>query len=334
VDGKMYFALQIPSGLSLLAFRDPNALVQGLNTVPVDQRPPVLPVHIAFQIMVAIGFALLGLSVWLGLSWWRRREMPGSRTFLLGSILAGPGAVVAMEAGWVVTELGRQPWIVYGIMRVDQAVTAARGLPIVLVTLVGVYIVLPGRHRVRPASNPCAQADRACVVTAADAILILLWAGLTAYALFGGADFGAGFWDLLGGGRRTDTVRTLIEDTIGPVWEANHVWLIFALVVVWTAFSAEQRLAAQELRRLASSDLAPRSGSPYIWHVRPDLEGNRGRATRCRRHQQPGDRKLARNLASDRRAAHHECPGQTRATKPHRTGNGPPFRGPGTWFYR
>jgi len=73
-------------------------------------------------------------------------------------------------------------------------------------------------------------------VTAADAILILLWAGLTAYALFGGADFGAGFWDLLGGGRRTDTVRTLIEDTIGPVWEANHVWLIFALVVVWTAF--------------------------------------------------------------------------------------------------
>lgn len=73
-------------------------------------------------------------------------------------------------------------------------------------------------------------------MTAADAILILLWAGLTAYALFGGADFGAGFWDLLGGGRRTDTVRTLIEDTIGPVWEANHVWLIFALVVVWTAF--------------------------------------------------------------------------------------------------
>jgi len=73
-------------------------------------------------------------------------------------------------------------------------------------------------------------------LTAADAILILLWAGLTAYALFGGADFGAGFWDLLGGGRRTDTIRALIEDTIGPVWEANHVWLIFALVVVWTAF--------------------------------------------------------------------------------------------------
>jgi cytochrome d ubiquinol oxidase subunit I len=142
VDGQMYFALQIPNGLSLLAFRDPNALVQGLNTVPVDQQPPVLPVHIAFQIMVAIGFALLGLSAWLGWSWRRRHEMPGSRTFLLGAILAGPGAVVAMEAGWVVTELGRQPWIVYGIMRVDEAVTAARGLPIGLFTLIGVYIAL------------------------------------------------------------------------------------------------------------------------------------------------------------------------------------------------
>jgi cytochrome bd ubiquinol oxidase subunit I len=142
VDGQMHFALQIPDGLSLLAFRDPNALVQGLDTVPVDQRPPVLPVHIAFQIMVAIGFALLGLSAWLGWSWWRRRDPPRSRKFLLGSILAGPGAVIAMEAGWVVTELGRQPWIVYGVMRVDEAVTAARGLPIGLFTLLGVYIAL------------------------------------------------------------------------------------------------------------------------------------------------------------------------------------------------
>ena len=73
-------------------------------------------------------------------------------------------------------------------------------------------------------------------MTTADAILVLLWGGLTAYALFGGADFGAGFWDLVRGGRRADAMGSLIEDTIGPVWEANHVWLIFALVVVWTAF--------------------------------------------------------------------------------------------------
>ena len=72
-------------------------------------------------------------------------------------------------------------------------------------------------------------------MTTADAILVLTWAGLTAYALFGGADFGAGFWDLTAG-RRGDAVRGLVEETIGPVWEANHVWLIFAIVVVWTAF--------------------------------------------------------------------------------------------------
>lgn len=73
-------------------------------------------------------------------------------------------------------------------------------------------------------------------MTAADAILALTWAGLTAYAVLGGADFGAGFWDLVGVGEDRDRAQGLIEETIGPVWEANHVWLIFALVVVWTAF--------------------------------------------------------------------------------------------------
>ena len=64
-----------------------------------------------------------------------------------------------------------------------------------------------------------------------------MWIGLTAYALFGGADFGAGFWDLLAGGtERGRSPRRLIENSIGPVWEANHVWLIFVLVVLWTSF--------------------------------------------------------------------------------------------------
>ncbi|HZP94900.1 MAG TPA: cytochrome d ubiquinol oxidase subunit II [Candidatus Limnocylindria bacterium] len=76
-------------------------------------------------------------------------------------------------------------------------------------------------------------------MTVADAILIVTFVGLTAYALFGGADFGAGFWDLVArAGERGTAQRRLIEDTIGPVWEANHVWLIFALVVVWTGFPA------------------------------------------------------------------------------------------------
>jgi cytochrome d ubiquinol oxidase subunit II len=72
----------------------------------------------------------------------------------------------------------------------------------------------------------------------ADACAAILWAGVTLYAIFGGADYGAGLWDLLSGsGERADRVRTQIDRSIGPVWEANHVWLIFVLVVLWTAFS-------------------------------------------------------------------------------------------------
>ena len=74
-------------------------------------------------------------------------------------------------------------------------------------------------------------------MSAADLVLVVMWVGLTAYALLGGADFGAGFWDLLAGGaRRGEPQRTLIEHSIGPVWEANHVWLIFVLVTLWTGF--------------------------------------------------------------------------------------------------
>ncbi len=75
-------------------------------------------------------------------------------------------------------------------------------------------------------------------MSTADAVAVVLWLGVTLYAVFGGADFGAGFWALLaGGGERGRRPRELIDWAIGPVWEANHVWLIFVLVVLWTAFS-------------------------------------------------------------------------------------------------
>jgi cytochrome d ubiquinol oxidase subunit I len=89
--------------------------------------------------MVGIGFGLFGLSIWLALSWWRRRDLPGSRWFLVGAVAAGPGAAIALEAGWIVTEVGRQPWIVYQIMRVADAVSAAPGLRFGLYALVVVY---------------------------------------------------------------------------------------------------------------------------------------------------------------------------------------------------
>jgi cytochrome d ubiquinol oxidase subunit II len=75
-------------------------------------------------------------------------------------------------------------------------------------------------------------------VTLANAVALVLLVGVTLYAVFGGADFGSGFWDLTAGGATHGArVRALIDVAIGPVWEANHVWLIFCLVVLWTAFS-------------------------------------------------------------------------------------------------
>src|SRR5262245_65341081 len=76
-------------------------------------------------------------------------------------------------------------------------------------------------------------------MTLANVLLAITWIGVTAYALLGGADFGGGFWDLLSGGAVAGARRrALIEHSIGPVWEANHVWLIFTIVVLWTGFSA------------------------------------------------------------------------------------------------
>ena len=84
--------------------------------------------HLAFDAMVGIGFALLALGAWLGFAWWRKRDIPATKWFLRAVALSGIGAVVAMEAGWVVTEVGRQPWIVYEVMRTEDAVTEAGGL--------------------------------------------------------------------------------------------------------------------------------------------------------------------------------------------------------------
>ena len=96
----------------------------------------MLPVHLAFQVMVGIGTALLGLAVWGGLSWWRRRRLPENRVFLLCTAVSGVGAVVALEAGWVVTEVGRQPWTVVGLLRTGQAAPTTGNLwPFFLATV-------------------------------------------------------------------------------------------------------------------------------------------------------------------------------------------------------
>jgi len=134
--------VEIPRLLSLLAQHDPDAVVFGLEEVPPDERPPVTVVRAAFQIMVAIGTALLGLAAWFGLAWWRRRGLPRARLFLWFAVAAGPLAAIALEAGWVATEVGRQPWIVWNVMRVEDAVSGADGLRYGFYALLPVYAIL------------------------------------------------------------------------------------------------------------------------------------------------------------------------------------------------
>jgi cytochrome bd ubiquinol oxidase subunit I len=139
-DGtEVRFGVEIPRLLSLLAFHDPNATVQGLDTVPAADQPPVNVVRIAFQTMVGIGTLLALLAVIHLGACLRRRRPPGSAWFLRGVVAAGPLSVVALVAGWVTTEVGRQPWIVYRVMRTSEAVTGASGIPVGYATLSLVY---------------------------------------------------------------------------------------------------------------------------------------------------------------------------------------------------
>jgi cytochrome d ubiquinol oxidase subunit I len=141
-NGQVRFGIPVPRLLSLLAKHDPNATITGLDSVPKADQPPVNVVRIAFQTMVAIGMGLALLALVVLVSWWRRRRLPESPWFYRALVLAGPLSVVAIQAGWVTTEVGRQPWIVYRVMRTEQAVTGASGLPVGYGALVVVYVAL------------------------------------------------------------------------------------------------------------------------------------------------------------------------------------------------
>jgi cytochrome d ubiquinol oxidase subunit I len=142
VDGELHYAIAIPHALALLAHWDPSAVVLGLDQAPAALQPPVNVVHLSFQLMVAIGFGLVGLGAWLGWTWWRRGDLPQSRWFLRAAAVAGPAAVLAMEAGWVVTEVGRQPWIAYGVLLTRDAVNPHPGLLAGLAIVLIVYGIL------------------------------------------------------------------------------------------------------------------------------------------------------------------------------------------------
>jgi cytochrome bd ubiquinol oxidase subunit I len=138
-EGQVKYGIAIPKLLSLLAFHNPDAVVKGLDTVPADRQPPVNVVRVSFQLMVGIGTMLAALGALYLYVRIRRKRLPESVWFYRALVFAGPASLVALIAGWVTTEVGRQPWVVYKVMLTDEAVTGAGGIPVGYATLVAVY---------------------------------------------------------------------------------------------------------------------------------------------------------------------------------------------------
>ena len=151
------FGIGIPGFDSFLVDFNTDTVVTGLDDIPPDERPPANTLlHLSFDGMVGIGSALLLLGGWFGFSWWRRREPPESKWFWRAAALAGVGSVLAMWMGWIVTEVGRQPGIVQGLMRTEDAVTDAGGIwfafggAVLLYTALGVLTFKAVRLIARP----------------------------------------------------------------------------------------------------------------------------------------------------------------------------------------
>jgi cytochrome d ubiquinol oxidase subunit I len=140
--GRVDYAIEIPKALSFLAHGDFNAEVKGLNDFPRDEWPPVLIVHIAFQIMVACGGVLALTALWALINLLRKKSLLESPWLLKLFVLIGPLGYIAIEAGWTVTEVGRQPWIIYGFMKTKDALTNAPALQLTFFTYLFLYFFL------------------------------------------------------------------------------------------------------------------------------------------------------------------------------------------------
>jgi cytochrome d ubiquinol oxidase subunit I len=159
-------AIPIPDLDSFLVGFSADTKVTGLSDIPADERPPANTLlHLAFDAMVGIGTALLLLGLWLAYAWWRKREIPRTPWFLRAVAISGAGAVLALWCGWIVTEVGRQPWIVQGYMRTEEAVTEAKGiwfsfgLVLLLYAALGTIAVKVLRHMSRRWREQGAEPD-------------------------------------------------------------------------------------------------------------------------------------------------------------------------------
>lgn len=140
-DGEVKYAIKIPYALSILAHSDPFAEVQGLEEFPEDEIPP-LYIHYLFDLMVSIGMWLSFLSALYVIAVWRKWSFIQTKWFRWLLVLGGPLAVLAIEAGWWLAEVGRQPWILRKIMRVEDAATTSGQVDLMLALFAGLYLVL------------------------------------------------------------------------------------------------------------------------------------------------------------------------------------------------
>ena len=132
---------RIPGALSMLAYHSPTAVVKGLKDFPKEERPPVALTFLSFRLMVGLGFLFVLLTV---VGWFKRRKLESSPGYLKVMLYAIPLPYLALQAGWIVTEVGRQPWIVYGLMKTSDAVSpiAASQVGITLAAFILVYSLL------------------------------------------------------------------------------------------------------------------------------------------------------------------------------------------------
>jgi cytochrome d ubiquinol oxidase subunit I len=142
VDGQVVGGIQIPNLASILAGFSPDTYIAGLDSIPIDEQPPTAIVHLSWNAMVGIGTALVLLGVWGLVLRRRRRDYATARWFLRAASISGFAAVLALEAGWIVTEVGRQPWVVFKLLRTADAMTRAPGVQTTFVAVVGLYAVL------------------------------------------------------------------------------------------------------------------------------------------------------------------------------------------------
>ncbi|HKO29852.1 MAG TPA: cytochrome ubiquinol oxidase subunit I [Nitrospiraceae bacterium] len=136
------YALSIPRGLSVLLTANPNATIVGLEEFPQHNWPNVWIVHWAFDLMVSAGVVMLILALWSVWLWGTGQRPIDHPRLLRALVAAGPLGFVAIEAGWVVTEVGRQPWVIYGVLRTEEAVTPMPWIAVPFVTFTGLYIFL------------------------------------------------------------------------------------------------------------------------------------------------------------------------------------------------